>query len=117
MAETWRAVGACRWFGIPAAVFEGSSDGHARVLGEVRDGTPDKDTYLRVKHRGRWYGVAVLVCLAWHGPPEIRHLNGDRQDNKPGNLAWGSRRDNERDKRENRRKEKISHRPVPARTS
>jgi hypothetical protein len=117
VGEAWRQVPVSRWFGIPAGVFEGSSEGHARVLGEVREGTPDKDGYLRVKFRGRWFGVAVIVCLAFHGPPEVRHLDGNRQNNKPGNLAWGSRRENERDKRENRRKGNIGHRPVPVRTS
>ncbi len=104
MTEAWRPVRACRWYGIPAGVFEGSSLGRARIGGKVREGTPDKDTYLRVKHRSRWFGVAVLVCLAFHGPPEVRHLNGNRQDNRPGNLAWGSRRENERDKGEERKK-------------
>ena len=117
VAEAWRKVPACRWFGLPAGVFEGSSEGRAKVLGEVRAGTPDKDGYLRLKYLGRWFSVAVIVALAFHGPPEVRHLDGNRQNNKPGNLAWGSRRDNERDKRENRRKENIGHRPVPPRTS
>lgn len=108
---------AARWFGIPAGVFEGSSDGRARVLGKVREGTPDKDGYLRVKHRGRWFGVAVIVCLAWHGPPEVRHLNGNRWDNRPRNVVWGSRRQNEQDKGEKKKERSGDYPPVPGVTS
>jgi len=105
--------------GYPGGVFEGSSLGRVRIGGDVREGTPDKDGYLRSKHRGRWYSHAEIVCMAWHGPPEVRHLNadGNRQSNKPAELAWGSKRDNEKDKRENRRGRNIGHRPVPLRTS
>jgi hypothetical protein len=98
-------------------VFEGSSLGRVRVLGEVREGSPDKDGYLRCKYRGRWWYHHVIVCVAWHGPPEVRHLGGSNQDNKPTELAWGSKKENEKDKRENRRRGNISHRPVPPRTS
>lgn len=47
------------------------------------------------------HGVAcvhVLVCSAYHGVgragQEVRHLNGWHTDNRPENLAWGSRRQN-----------------------
>ena len=120
MAEAWRKVPACRWYGIPAGVFEGSSAGRVRVAGVVRGGAPDKDGYLRVKHRGRWFSVAVLVALAFHGPPEVRHLSGNRQVNIPAKLEWGSRRQNERDKgekKEERRKEDGGYPPVPGVTA
>ena len=46
--------------------------------------------------------VHRAVCMAFHGQPppmsDARHLNGDRSDNRPLNLRWGSRRDNEADK-------------------
>lgn len=50
------------------------------------------------------WSVHRLVCLAWHGLPshpslEVRHLDGDRLNNVPGNLAWGTARDNARDKK------------------
>ena len=42
------------------------------------------------------------VCMAFHGMPEegacVRHLNGDRRDNRAANLAWGTRAENEADK-------------------
>lgn len=117
MAERWRPVPACRWFGIPPRVFAGSDKGNAATVGRtltdgreaggvVLEGTPDQDGYLRVTYGKRKLGVAVLVCLAWHGPPEVRHLNGNCQDNRPENLAWGSHRENEQDKKEKRKKGK-----------
>jgi hypothetical protein len=40
-----------------------------------------------------------LVCEAYHGPCptglECRHLDGNRSNNKPGNLQWATRRENE----------------------
>ncbi|MFV8173386.1 NUMOD4 motif-containing HNH endonuclease [Mycolicibacterium peregrinum] len=41
----------------------------------------------------------VVVCSAFHGPkpsPQavVRHLNGDRDDNRPDNLAWGTQSEN-----------------------
>lgn len=105
MAERWRKVPACRWFGIKAGVFEASGEGHARLAGgQVLTEVPDPDGYLRVKHAGRWFGVAVLVALAFKGPPEVRHL-GERADNRPASLAWGSRWQNEQDKGEPGRNE------------
>jgi hypothetical protein len=46
--------------------------------------------------------VHHLVLEAFVGPrpsgTECRHLNGNRQDNKKSNLAWGTRRQNSADK-------------------
>lgn len=41
----------------------------------------------------------VLVQLAFAGPPEVRHLDGDRTNNRPENLEYGSHWRNEQDKR------------------
>lgn len=52
---------------------------------------------------GRWItvNVHVLVALAFHGPKpegyECRHLNGDRNDNRPENLSWGTHKQNAED--------------------
>ena len=50
----------------------------------------DNRTVTRLVHR--------LVLFAWTGPPpeghEARHLDGDRTNNEPPNLCWGSRKDN-----------------------
>jgi hypothetical protein len=111
MAERWRPVPACRWFGIPAGVFEGSSEGRVRIRGVVHEGSPDKDGYLRLRWRGRWLYVHVLVALAFKGPPEVRHL-GERTDNRPAKLAWGSRWENEQDKKEGRSYVTVPSAPV-----
>jgi hypothetical protein len=101
MGEAWRRVPACRWYGIPAGVFEASSEGRVRVRGIVAGPKPDRDGYLRFKYLGRWVYVHVLVCLAFHGLPQVRHVNGDRQVNTPRNVEWGTKRRNEQDKKEN----------------
>lgn len=46
--------------------------------------------------------VHQLVCLAFHGAPPkgaqcVRHLDGDRTNNKPSNLAWGTHKENAQD--------------------
>ena len=116
MRETWRKVPACRWYGIPAGVFEASSEGRVRTVdrtlsdgrragGVVLKTVLDKDGYQRVKVGRRPVGVHVLVCLAWHGVPEVRHLGDSNQDNRPELLTWGTRRQNEGDKKEKRKRE------------
>lgn len=46
--------------------------------------------------------VHRLVCETFHGPAptpdhEVRHLNGDRHDNRAENLCWGTASENARD--------------------
>jgi hypothetical protein len=47
--------------------------------------------------------VHRAVALAFLGEPpaghECRHLNGDRTDNRLVNLAWGTRTENQRDRK------------------
>ena len=48
--------------------------------------------------------VHRLVCMAFHGMPptamhQTRHLNGNRTDNRPENLAWGTQRENWTDRK------------------
>ena len=109
MGETWRR--------IPLHPgYEASSEGRVRSVhrtltdgreagGVVLTPTPDKDGYLRVKLGRKTVGVHVLVCLAFHGPPEVRHLGDGVTDNRPDRICWGSRRDNERDKKRKKREE------------
>jgi hypothetical protein len=129
MGELWRPVPACRWYGIPAGLFEASSEGRVRTLPRtLTDGrriggvgllpAPDRDGYLWVKGGGRRVAVAVLVCLAFHGPPEVRHLNGNNQDNSPGNIQWGSHWMNMQDWKKHRREERerrVGQPPSPPR--
>jgi NUMOD4 motif/HNH endonuclease len=92
-----------RWRKVPGWPYEASSLGSVRRQGnEVPlTATADKDGYLRVTltdgRRRKTFRVNVLVALAWHGPPEVLHGNGLRQDNRPENLRYGSRRENVRE--------------------
>lgn len=45
------------------------------------------------------FEVHRVVCEAFHGPCpqpdlEVRHLNGNKLDNRPLNLAWGTKSEN-----------------------
>jgi hypothetical protein len=67
----------------------------------------DKDGYLIVRlsradgKRG-WFRVHRLVALRYLSCPEgatvVRHLNGDKQDNRVENLAWGTPKENSEDR-------------------
>jgi len=118
MAEVWKPIPGERGY-------EASSEGRIRsVPRALRDGRhaggaflaqqDDKDGYPTVKIRGRRVRVNVLVQLAFAGPPEVRHLDGDRHNCTPPNLEYGSRWRNERDKKEQEdRKERGGYRPSP----
>ena len=48
--------------------------------------------------------VHTMICSAFHGPKkmmthEVRHMDGDKKNNLPSNLRWGTPADNEADKR------------------
>lgn len=58
---------------------------------------------VRVVVAGKRVGYVShkLVCLAWHGPAkgrEVRHLDGNRLNNLPFNLDWGTRSENAQDR-------------------
>ena len=105
LAETWRRIPASRLLGIPAG-YEASSEGRVRSPRQVLTQRPDKDGYPTVKIGGKPFRVAVLVQLAWAGPPQVMHLDDDRQNSRPGNLAWGSKVVNEQMKGQRGREEK-----------
>lgn len=79
-----------------------------------------KAGYLRVSFRLKnlKWGATVhsLVASAFHGArPEraqCRHLNGDKRDNIPGNLKWGTTRENCAD---SKRLGRVSHRTIKRR--
>lgn len=59
----------------------------------------DKDGYKYVFISGRAEKIHRLVCEAFNGSPGkgdlvVRHMNAIRSDNRPGNLAWGTRKEN-----------------------
>lgn len=107
--EVWKAIPGHRGYqasslgrvrSVPRTLRDGRTAG-----GVVLTPTPDRDGYLRVQLGRRKVGVHVAVQLAFAGPPEVRHLDGDHENNRPENLAWGSRVENEQDKRKGRGRE------------
>lgn len=71
---------------------------------------PGNLPYLRVSlsdGKGYWYRVHLVVLAIFRGPrPEgmvARHLNGNCQDNRLLNLAWGTRQQNKVDQLEHGR--------------
>lgn len=65
-------------------------DGRGYLCVTLRDHRAERGYASRKVHR--------LVCSAFHGPKppgkEVRHINGDRIDNRQSNLAWGTRSEN-----------------------
>jgi hypothetical protein len=54
---------------------------------------------LRLEDKRVWMFVHRLVALTFHGEPlpgqtQCRHLNGNKHDNRPDNLAWGTPAEN-----------------------
>jgi len=65
--------------------------------------------YRRVSlcHENKKVTKAVhrLICEAFHGEPtadrnQVRHLDGNRENNVPGNLRWGTQQENWDDRKE-----------------
>lgn len=69
--------------------------GRIRILAAADGGNGYES--LHVRSRGS-VPVHVLVCETFHGPKadgqETRHLDGNRKNNTPENLAWGTRTEN-----------------------
>ena len=70
-----------------------------KVYREVKSSKNPKSKYrMTGLGRGNYWYVHRLVCWAFHGKPEegqeVRHLDGDRLNNLPSNLKWGSRVEN-----------------------
>lgn len=100
MAEEWREIPS--WPG-----YEASSHGQIRSKSGIKTPFKDYKGYLRVKlwsnSKPRNMRVSGLVALAFHGPAPaghvVRHRNGVNDDNRADNLRYGTRSENEQDKR------------------
>lgn len=71
----------------PRPLRPGTNKAGYRTLNLVRDG------------HSFWRYVHSAVCHAFHGNPpspkhEVRHLDGNKSNNAPDNLQWGTRREN-----------------------
>lgn len=82
-----------------------SNDG--RVLSRKRRKERELSQCLRQRYRcvkigGTVEDVQTLMLLAWVGPRppgnQARHLDGDKENNAVGNLAWGTVLENRDDK-------------------
>ncbi|WP_374412671.1 NUMOD4 motif-containing HNH endonuclease [Novosphingobium colocasiae] len=96
------------WKPIPYSLYEASTEGRIRntVSGSVQSPQLGRDGYLfvgvRFLDRKHSIKVHVLVCLAFHGVKPagaecVRHLDGDRMNNRPSNLRWGTNLENAAD--------------------
>lgn len=104
--------------------YAATADGRILNLrsGRVLVGVPLRGGYLMVSlsRAGRRYSVLVhrLVAEAFHGPrpadAQIRHLNGDRRDNRPENLAYGSASQNMQDRIEHGRNPELNKTHCPS---
>ena len=118
MAEDWRPIPGFE--GYEASTF-GRIRSVDRVLGDGRRAggvvlvpTEDDNGYLRVTlypgGRKQTVQVHVAVTLAFHGPRprgrEARHLDGVKMNCRPGNLAWGTKSRNAKDREGHRRQKR-----------
>lgn len=84
-----------------------TANGRVFFVGELKP-NEHGDGYLRVNvmlEAGKRLrpGIHQLVCRAFHGPPideyqQVRHLDGDRLNNGPDNLKWGTVAENGTDR-------------------
>jgi hypothetical protein len=86
---------------------------HGRYAGnEIKSHVSHPYGYLKIKltnRNGQRVGIWLhrLVCRAFHGEPPVygdresivRHLDNDPGNNKASNLRWGTKEENERDKK------------------
>lgn len=96
------------WRDIRYSEYEASSLGRIRnkKTGKIQKPSVGRDGYLLVglrfldqKHSKK---VHQLVCLAFNGVKPagaqcVRHLDGDKMNNRPENLRWGTNKENAAD--------------------
>ena len=104
--EEWRSIP-----GIPT-YYEVSDLGRLRSLARIDArgwriqtrimSTPHAEVTLSINGKLKWFPLAFLILTAFVGPKPsdcrlARHLDDDRSNNKPSNLAWGNDLDNVHD--------------------
>lgn len=56
------------------------------------------------QNKKRTARIHRLICMAFHGLPpkkssQVRHLDGNKENNRPGNLMWGNQYENWMDRK------------------
>ena len=107
MPEEWRAVPSYPWLEVSSHGGMRWAEGHGPKVGT------SLKTYLRNGYRVATVNRTTknyhhLVCEAFHGEkpfPEAvaRHLDDDRTNNHPDNLAWGTKSQNWHDSVKNQK--------------
>jgi hypothetical protein len=92
------------WYRPSAIVldFLGVDPGYVSDMGRISStGRSGSETLGLLWEHGAYMlqntSVARIVCATFIGPPpqvdcSARHINGDRKDNRPGNLRWSEHR-------------------------
>jgi len=118
-ATTWEVELLEEWKPVPGFEewYEVSSLGQVRSWKNGRRGRRSEPRLLKLIPDGKGYlffnatlppdvrrmvMVHRAVCEAWHGPTAegqalVRHLDGKHLNNRPGNLAWGTAKENMED--------------------
>ena len=113
MVEEWRVYAHCEYYevsnlgNVRSWKYTGPSRAVFRATPKLLTVKLDKDGYpvvkLRIDNKAKMEKVHRMVCMAWHGLPprndlETRHLDGDKTNNTPSNLAWGTAKENSDDR-------------------
>ena len=106
MADVWKAIPGAPGYDVSTAgqIRSRRRSGAPRILtgGMGTHGYRQVVVGYAGKRRAIMHHRAVLLAFVGPCPEgmEARHLNGDRLDNRLGNLAWGTRQQNHDDKRD-----------------
>jgi len=102
MTEEWRSVS--HWTGYDVSntgLVRNTKTG--RILKQMITVWGYLCVHLSNNNKSRKITVHRLVCEAFNGPPptpkhEVRHWNGNKKDNRPDNLMWGTSAENAADR-------------------
>jgi hypothetical protein len=89
---------------IRSWVWRGNPKHGAKLLPEPRiiEGWVNSHGRRYVTLRARSQPVGRVICSAFHGPASLKydaaHYDGDKLNNRPDNLRWATRAENEADK-------------------
>lgn len=95
------------WDGLYAAGTNGRIYRMERDEPQAHSGSPTSKGYLTVSlSRGAWetHAVHKLVCETFYGRApldgaQVRHMDGNQENNRPENLDWGTQADNWQDRK------------------